>query len=86
MIRVIATPYRIVAHQGISLMEKIGYILLAIVAGCWLIAMIAGIIVTFPVGIVGLLAIVGIGLLFAKVIRERLSNKEDDYYSRNIDK
>ena len=67
-------------------MEKIGYILLAIVAGCWLIAMIAGIIVTFPVGIVGLLAIVGIGLLFAKVIRERLSNKEDDYYSRNIDK
>ena len=60
-------------------MEKIGYILLAIVAGCWLVAMIAGIIATFPVGMIGLLAIVGIGLLFAKVIRERLSNKEEEH-------
>ena len=42
-------------------MGKIGYILLAIVAGCWLIAMIAGIIATFPVGMIGLLAIAGIG-------------------------
>ena len=67
-------------------MEKIGYILLAIVAGCWVIAMIAGMIVAFPVGIIGFIAIIGIGLLFVKVVRERLANKEDDYYSKNIEK
>lgn len=67
-------------------MEKIGYVLLAVVAGCWLIAMVAGMIATFPVGVIGLVAIIGVGLLLAKVIRERLANKEDDYYSRNIDK
>ena len=67
-------------------MEKIGYILLLIVAVCWLIAMLFGIIVAFPVGIIGLVAIVGIGLLFAKVLKDRLSNKEDDHYTRNVDK
>ena len=67
-------------------MEKIGYILLSIVAICWLIAMFAGMIAAFPVGIIGLLAIVGIGFLFAKVVKERLANKEDDYYSKNVDK
>ncbi len=67
-------------------MAKIGYILLATVAGCWLIAMIAGMIAAFPVGIIGFIAIIGIGLLFAKVVQERLANKEDDYYSKNIEK
>lgn len=67
-------------------MENIGYILLAIVAVCWLIAMIAGMIVAFPVGIIGLVAIVGIGFLFAKVVKDRLANKEDDHYSKTVEK
>ena len=67
-------------------MEKIGYVLLSIVAICWLIAMFAGMISAFPVGIIGLLAIFGIGFLFAKVVKERLANKEDDYYSKKVDK
>ncbi|MCB1776779.1 MAG: hypothetical protein KDI50_05010, partial [Candidatus Competibacteraceae bacterium] len=65
-------------------MEKIAYMLLTIVAGCWIIAIIAGMIAAFPVGIIGFITIVGIGLLFVKVIRDRLANKEDDYYSNNI--
>lgn len=65
-------------------MEYIGYILLGIVVICWLIAMLVGMIVTFPVGIIGLLAIGGIGFLFAKVVKDRLGNKEDDYYTKNI--
>jgi len=67
-------------------MEKIGYILLAIVAVCWLIAMLFGMIAAFPFGIVGLLAIIGVGFLFAKVVKDRLSSKEDDHYSKNVEK
>jgi hypothetical protein len=65
-------------------MEKIGYILLGIVAICWIIAVIIGVIAAFPIGLVGLIAIIGIGFLFARVIKDRLENKEDDHYSKNI--
>ena len=37
-----------------------------------------------PEGIVGLLAIAGFGLLLIKVIKDRLTNKEDNYYSKNV--
>ena len=67
-------------------MEKLGYILLSIVALCWLIAMVAGMIAFFPFGIIGLVAIVGFGFLFAKVLQDRLANKEDDHYSDTVDK
>ena len=67
-------------------MEKIGYILLSIVALFWLIGMVIGLIAIFPFGIIGLLGITGIGLLFVKVLRERLKSKEDDYYSKTVKK
>ena len=67
-------------------MEKIGYVLLAIVALCWLVAMLVGMIAAFPYGIIGLVAIVGIGFLFAKVVKDRLANKEDERYTKNVDK
>jgi len=67
-------------------MERIGYILLSIVAAGWLVAMIAGMIAAFPFGIVGFIAILGIGFLLAKVVKDRMENKEDDYYSKNVDK
>lgn len=65
-------------------MEKIGYILLGIATICWIIAVIIGVIAAFPIGLVGLIAIIGIGFLFARVIKDRLENKEDDHYSENI--
>ena len=67
-------------------MEKIGYVLLSIVAACWLAAMLFGMIAAFPFGIIGLAAIVGVGFLFAKVVQDRLGNEEDDHYSKNVDK
>jgi len=67
-------------------MEYLGYILLALVALCWLILMIVGMVAAFPVGLIGLVAILGVGFLLAKVIKDRLSNREDDHYSRNVDK
>ena len=67
-------------------MERIGYVLLSIVAAGWLIAILAGMIVAFPFGLIGLIVILGIGFLFAKVVKDRIENKEDDYYSKNVDK
>ena len=65
-------------------MENIGYVLLGIVAVCWIAAIVIGVIVAFPIGIIGLVAILGIGFLFAKVIKDRLENKEDDHYSDTV--
>ena len=66
-------------------MEYIGYALLAIVALIWIIALFIGMIAAFPYGLIGLVAIFGVGLLFAKVIKDRLENKEDDHYSDNVE-
>lgn len=66
--------------------EKIGYTLLGIVAALYILAMIVGMVAVFPYGLVGLIAITAIGVLFIKVLKERLQNKEDDYYSKKVDK
>ncbi len=65
-------------------MEKIGYVLLALVAAIWFVAIVAGMIAAFPFGLIGLIAIAGIGLLLIRVFRDRLASKEDDYYSKNV--
>ena len=66
--------------------EKIGYLCLAVVALCYLAAMLVGMIAAFPLGLIGLAALVGIGALLIKVIKERRQNAEDDHYSRTVDK
>ena len=66
-------------------MEYIGYVFLAIVALIWIIALFIGMIAAFPYGLIGLIAIIGLGFLFAKVIKDRLENKEDDHYSDNVE-
>jgi hypothetical protein len=40
----------------------------------------------FPYGIIGFVGIAGVGCLFIKLLAERLSNKEDDYYSKKVKK
>lgn len=67
-------------------MEIVGYIILAVVAVFWLGAMIAGMIAVFPSGIIGILALLGIGLLFLKVLKDRIRNKEDSHYSKTVEK
>ena len=66
-------------------MEKAGYVLLALVAIVYLLLVIGGLIIVFPWGIIGLVLIVGLGLLFTRVLKDRLSSKEDDYYSKKIE-
>ena len=67
-------------------MEYLGYILLAIVAVVWFVVVLIGIVAAFPYGLIGFVALGGIGLLFAKVVKDRLESEEDDYYSKNVEK
>jgi hypothetical protein len=66
-------------------MEKVGYVLLGIVAVAWLILILVGLIAAWPFGIFGFVVLTGLGFLFAQVVKERIENKEDDYYSKNVD-
>lgn len=66
-------------------MEKTAYVILLGLAALWLVAMIVGMIAAFPFGILGLLGLLAVGLLLIKVLRERLANRDDDYYSKNVD-
>ena len=66
--------------------EKWGYSLLSIIAVCYLLAMFEGMIEALPYGLLGFLLIAGIGVLLVKVVKERMQNKEDDYYSKEVDK
>ncbi len=67
-------------------MEKTAYIILLIVAVAWLVAMLVGMIAAFPIGLIGLVTIVGLGLLFIKVLKERLTSRKEDRYSREVEK
>lgn len=67
-------------------LEIFGYTLLGGVVVVYTIAMIIGMIAVFPFGLIGLIVLTGVGLLFVKVLKERLANREDDYYSKEIDK
>lgn len=67
-------------------MEKIGYTLLAIVALAWITVVLTGLVMAWPYGLIGLVGIIGLGFLLIKVISDRLNNKEDDHYAKNVDK
>jgi len=66
--------------------EKIAYSLLGLVAVVYLLVMIVGMMAAIPFGIIGLAIFIGIGVLMLKVIKERINNKEDDHYSKKVDK
>ena len=67
-------------------MEKIGYILLTAFYLLTLYLTLQEIQNLYPEGILILLVYSGLFVLLIKVIKERLNNKEDDYYSKEIHK
>ena len=67
-------------------MEKTGYTLLSIVGIIWLVLVIVGMVGAYPWGLIGFIALIGFGVLFVRVLADRLENREDDHYSRNVDK
>ncbi len=67
-------------------MEKVAYALLVVVGIVWLGFILYGMVEAWPYGIIGFVGLGAIGLLFAKVVKDRLKSDEDDYYSENVDK
>ncbi len=68
------------------MLEKLGYLFLFAALVGWIYLLIRGLIEAFPEGIIGFILIIGFGFIFIKVVRDRINNKEDDYYSKNVDK
>ena len=67
-------------------MEKLGYILLIGFYVLIINFIIADVEVFYPDGLLLLLASSGLLVLFIKVLKDRLNNKEYSYYSKEIDK
>ena len=66
-------------------MEKLGYILIGLfyLLGSYL--TLKEIDQFYPEGLLVILIYSGLLVLFVKVLKERLNNKDDDYYSKEID-
>lgn len=68
------------------MLERLGYLFLIVALIVWIYLLIKGLIMIFPEGIIGFIAITGLGILFLKVVKDRINNKEDDYYDKNVEK
>ena len=73
-------------------MEKLGYLLIAgffVLVTYLTLDQLYGLSLVnefYPDGLIIVLIYGGLFVLFIKVLRERLNNKEDDYYSKEIKK
>lgn len=65
-------------------LDKLALILVIAAAALWCLVMLTGIIATLPYGLPALAIFLLVGYFFYRVIQDRLSNKEDDYYDKNI--
>ncbi|MEC7822123.1 MAG: hypothetical protein VYA20_00020 [Candidatus Neomarinimicrobiota bacterium] len=67
-------------------MEKLGYFLITAFFVVVTVLTLQEVEKFYPEGLVLLLIYGGLFILFIKVLRERLGNKEDDYYSKEVHK
>ena len=68
------------------MLEKIGYTFLIVALIVWIYLLVKSLVDIWPEGLIGFIAIAGIGFLFIKGLGDRLKNKEDDYYNKNVKK
>ena len=68
------------------MIETAVYVVLGTLAAAYLLAIVAGLVAVWPWGAIGLVGLGAVGVLFVKVLHDRLNNAEDDHYSRNVDK
>ena len=67
-------------------MEKFGYFLFIVFYALAINFSLSKVEVFYPDGLLILLFVSGLLMLFVKVLNERINNKEDNYYSKEIDK
>ncbi len=68
---------------------KFAFLLLGITAvgavAFYVLALFMGLIVAFPFGLLGLIPLLAVCILIFVVLKNQASNKEDQYYSKNVD-
>jgi hypothetical protein len=67
-------------------LETAALALVVIFAVLWLGTLVTGLLAAVPFGVIGLIPVAIVLALLVEVIRQRLANKEDDYYDKNVDK
>ena len=67
-------------------LDTIALALAVIFAILWLATLTTGLLASIPFGVLGLVPVAIVLALLVEIIRQRRANKEDDYYSKNIDK
>ena len=65
-------------------LDRLALIFVAIVACLWAAVMVLGMVAALPWGLPGLIAFGAIGFLLWRVVSDRLSSSEDDYYENNV--
>ena len=65
-------------------MEKLGYFVLAFATVAWLLVMVLEMVPVYPEGTIGLITLLGVGILFAKVFRDRIIAARTDKYSKHV--
>jgi hypothetical protein len=65
--------------------EKMGYAILLIAAVAWLVVVVVDLVPVWPEGTVGLITLVGLGVLFAKALNDRVIAAKDDKYSKDVE-
>lgn len=67
-------------------LETVALALVVIFGALWLFTFVTGLLIAIPFGVLGLVPIAIVLALLVEVIRQRLNNKEDDYYDKNVDR
>lgn len=65
-------------------LDKLALIVVIIFAAIWSALLLASAVATFPFGLVILFGLLVAAYFIYRVVRERVENKEDDYYEKNI--
>jgi hypothetical protein len=67
-------------------LDKLALICVIVPVAIWVITLFASALALFPYGLIILAGLMIVGYFFYRVIKERIENKEDDYYEKNIEK
>lgn len=78
-------PQNLIINKELSMnLSNIALCGVVFVAALYGLAIFLGLLAAWPWGLIGLVFIGIIGYLFFNVLAQRLSNKEDDYYEKNV--
>ena len=67
-------------------LDKFVLILVVIIGAIWCVIMLLSAVAIYPFGLLILVVYLIVGYIVYRVVRDRMTNKEDDYYEKNVDR